>query len=95
MRPVEPEGFDDVARSLASGRIERNARLSGSICDAIITPTPGDLTFPILHRLCGPGLTVSDDEALAAMAAAFRLCGSWSNRAAPWRWPRRCSTPTR
>ncbi|SNR64914.1 threonine ammonia-lyase [Puniceibacterium sediminis] len=71
VRPAEPEGFDDVARSLASGRIERNPRTSGSLCDAIITPQPGDLTFPILHRLCGPGLVVSEDEALHAMSLAF------------------------
>ncbi|PYE84132.1 threonine ammonia-lyase [Pseudoroseicyclus aestuarii] len=72
VHPVEPEGFDDAARSLASGRIERNARLTGSICDAIITPEPGQVTFPILKRLCHPGLVVSDTEAMAAMAAAFR-----------------------
>jgi threonine dehydratase len=68
---VEPEGFDDVARSLAAGRIGRNDRLSGSICDAIVTPSPGRITFPLMRRLCGPGLAVSDDEAMAAMAAAF------------------------
>ncbi|WP_347311510.1 threonine ammonia-lyase [Defluviimonas sp. SAOS-178_SWC] len=71
VRTVEPEGFDDVKRSLASGRIERNTRLSGSLCDAIVTPSPGQITFPILARLCGPGLAVSEDQALAAMAAAF------------------------
>ncbi len=38
VRPVEPEGFDDVARSQAAGTIQRNTRLSGSLCDAIITP---------------------------------------------------------
>jgi threonine dehydratase len=70
-RPVEPTGFDDVARSLASGRIERNDRLSGSICDAIITPSPGRITYPIMQRLCRPGLAVEDDQALAAMAAGF------------------------
>ena len=71
-RPVEPEGFDDVARSLASGRRERNERLTGSICDAILTESPGAMTFPILSRLCGPGLAVSDDEALRAVALASR-----------------------
>ena len=70
-RPVEPEGFDDVARSLASGRIERNATQSGSLCDAIVTPQPGQITFPIMQRLCGPGLTVTEDQALHAMALAF------------------------
>lgn len=71
VRTAEPEGFDDVARSLRAGRIERNAKATGSICDAILTPAPGALTFPILHRLCGPGLVVSDDQALRAMALAF------------------------
>jgi threonine dehydratase len=70
-RPCEPEGFDDVARSLASGQIKRNARTSGSLCDAIITPQPGNITFPIMQRLCGPGLVVSEDEALHAVALAF------------------------
>lgn len=71
VRPAEPEGFDDVARSLASGQIEHNAATSGSICDAILTPAPGDITFPILSRLCGPGLIVSEEEILRAMALAF------------------------
>ncbi|MBY6091394.1 threonine/serine dehydratase [Maritimibacter alkaliphilus] len=71
VHPVEPEGFDDVVRSQAAGAIQRNARLSGSICDAIITPQPGDLTWPNIQRLCGPGLVVSEDEALMAMAQAF------------------------
>lgn len=71
VRPAEPEGFDDVARSLRSGGIERNNQLSGSICDAIISPQPGDITWPIMQRLVGPGLVISDDEALQAMAHAF------------------------
>lgn len=70
-RPVEPEGFDDVARSLISGGIQRNNRTSGSLCDAIITPEPGKLTFPIMQRLCGPGIVVTEDEALHAVALAF------------------------
>lgn len=70
-RPVEPNGFDDVARSLASGSVSRNERMGGSICDAIVTPQPGDLTLPIMQRLCGTGLSVSDDEALYAMTQAF------------------------
>ncbi|WP_204113398.1 threonine ammonia-lyase [Shimia biformata] len=71
IRPVEPEGFDDTARSLLSDQIERNDRQSGSLCDAIITPAPGDITFPILKRLCGPGLVVTEKEALQAVAQAF------------------------
>jgi threonine dehydratase len=71
VRTCEPEGFDDMARSLASGQRERNAAASGSICDAILTPSPGELTFPILSRLAGPGVVVTDDQALQAMALAF------------------------
>ncbi len=71
VRPAEPEGFDDVTRSLSSGRIERNTRLDGSLCDAIITPQPGNLTFPIMLEHCGPGVVVTEDECLRAMAHAF------------------------
>ncbi|SHE83257.1 L-threonine ammonia-lyase [Ruegeria intermedia] len=70
-RPCEPEGFDDVKRSLAAGCIQANAATAGNICDAILTPQPGEITFPILNRLCGPGLAVSEAEALQAMAQAF------------------------
>ncbi|MEP2716043.1 threonine/serine dehydratase [Pseudophaeobacter sp.] len=71
VRPVEPKGFDDVARSLESGEIQSNAEISGSICDAILTPAPGELTFPVLQRLCGGGMIVTEEEALRAMALAF------------------------
>lgn len=71
VRTAEPEGYDDWARSLASGRRERNAAEAGGFCDAILTPEPGELTFPILRRLAGPGLAVSDAEVRRAMALAF------------------------
>ncbi|KIC28545.1 threonine ammonia-lyase [Leisingera sp. ANG-M6] len=71
VRPVEPEGFDDVTRSLAAGEIRQNPGLSGSICDAILTPQPGEITFPILSRLCGPGIVITEEEAMQAMALAF------------------------
>lgn len=70
-RTVEPVGFDDAARSLASGEIQTNAAGGSSICDAIVTPAPGRITFPIMARLCGPGIAVSDEECLRTMAAAF------------------------
>jgi threonine dehydratase len=70
-RPVEPFGFDDATRSLAAGSIQRNAQMTGSLCDAIVTPQPGNLTFPIMQRLCGSGLVVTDQEALRAVAQAF------------------------
>lgn len=71
VRTAEPAGFDDMARSLATGQRLKNRATTGSICDAILTPTPGALTFPILQRLAGPGLVVTDDQALHAVALAF------------------------
>jgi len=68
---VEPEGFDDHARSLSSGRREKNDALSGSICDALLAPMPGELTFKINSRLLSGALSVSDDEACDAIRFAF------------------------
>ena len=67
VRTCEPEFFDDTARSLESGKRETNLIPRKSICDAILTPTPGVITFPILEKLAGQGLVVSDDEVLTAI----------------------------
>jgi threonine dehydratase len=69
---VEPAGFDDHARSFRSGKRERNEKLSGSICDALLTPMPGEITFEITRRYSGEALAVSDDEVRKAIAFAFR-----------------------
>ncbi len=69
---AEPAGFDDLARSLAAGKKQKNEKLSGSICDALLAPTPGDVTFPLAQKVLGPGLVVTDEEALDAMELAFR-----------------------
>src|SRR6185437_686767 len=68
---AEPEGFDDTARSFKSGQRETNARLSGTICDALMTATPGELTFPINRALIGEGVAASDAEVGRAVAFAF------------------------
>ncbi|MDZ4068869.1 MAG: threonine/serine dehydratase [Tabrizicola sp.] len=75
VRTVEPAGFDDMARSLAAGQRLGNAAAAGSVCDAILTPMPGTLTFPVLQRLAGAGLSVTDDQALHAVALAFSHLG--------------------
>lgn len=69
---VEPAGFDDFARSLASGQREHNDLRSGSICDALLTPQPGELTFAVARHTVAGGLVVSDDDARAAMRFAFQ-----------------------
>jgi threonine dehydratase len=69
---AEPEGFDDTLRSFKSGKRESNPRPSGTICDALMTQTPGRLTFEINRRLIGEGVSASDAEVARAVAFAFR-----------------------
>jgi threonine dehydratase len=68
---VEPAGFDDTARSLTAGEPLINAPEATSICDALLAPSPGSLTFPINRRLLAGGLVVTDDEVRGAMRFAF------------------------
>ncbi|WP_232476264.1 threonine ammonia-lyase [Flavisphingomonas formosensis] len=68
---VEPAAFDDTARSLASGRREPIVKGAVSICDALLAPIPGELTFPINLALLTGGLSVSDAQVKAAMRFAF------------------------
>jgi threonine dehydratase len=69
---AEPEGFDDTMRSFKSGRREVNARMSGTICDALMTATPGVITWEINRTLVGEGVAASDAEVGRAVAFAFR-----------------------
>jgi threonine dehydratase len=68
---AEPAGFDDHARSFKSGRREQNAALTGTICDALMARTPGQLTFAINRDLVGEGVVATDQEVAAAMVFAF------------------------
>ena len=68
---VEPEGWDDTGRSLQAGERVANAPGGSMLCDALLAPTPGELTFSINHRHLAGAYAVSDTEVLAAMAFAF------------------------
>jgi threonine dehydratase len=68
---VEPAAYDDTARSLASGKRETVPQGATSICDALLTPTPGEMTFPINQALLTAGLGVTDEQVKAAMRFAF------------------------
>jgi threonine dehydratase len=70
--PVEPAGFDDTTRSLQSGSRESNSPDARSICDALQTPTPGELTWSINKDLLSPGIVVTDDEVREAIRFTFR-----------------------
>jgi threonine dehydratase len=69
---AEPDGFDDLARSLASGTIQRNGRLVGSFCDALLAPCPGNITFALAQQHLDGSLTATDAEVGSAMELAFR-----------------------
>ena len=68
---AEPVGFDGMARSLAAGG-RRDATGGNSICDALLAPRPGELTFAINRQYLAGGLTVDDGQTKQAMAVAFR-----------------------
>jgi threonine dehydratase len=69
---VEPRDFDDYGRSLAAGTILANRSASGSICDALLSQSPGAIGFALNRRNLTGALVVSDDEALGAVAFAVR-----------------------
>ena len=73
---VEPIGFDDTGRSLRAGQRIANAEISGSMCDALLAPMPGALTFSINRYTVTGGLAVADSDVAAAMrfaAEEFKL----------------------
>ncbi|SDB41253.1 threonine ammonia-lyase [Bauldia litoralis] len=69
---VEPRDFDDYGRSLRDGRIVANASTSGSICDALMAPAPGSISFALNRDNVAAAVTVDDDDVLSAIAFAFR-----------------------
>jgi threonine dehydratase len=69
---AEPEGFDDHRRSLAAGERLRNEPGRHSICDALLAPMPGELTFAINRKLLSGGFAVTDDEVRDAIIYAAR-----------------------
>jgi threonine dehydratase len=68
---AEPDGHDDLIRSLAAKQIVNNAPGMRSIADALMSPEPGALTFEIHKRRVRGGFTASDDQLLDAMSFAF------------------------
>lgn len=70
---VEPAAYDDTRRSLAAGaRMTHPPVDKPSICDALMTDRPGELTFPINRRL-REVVAVSDAEVAEAVRVAFRI----------------------
>lgn len=69
---AEPSGHDDWARSLENGEIVSNEPGTRSICDAILTPEPGEVPWEVGRTLLAGGQVVTDDEVRAAVRFAFR-----------------------
>lgn len=72
VRTVEPAGFDDTRRSLETGDRVANDMSGTSICDALLAPTPGALTFDIMQEHGVTGLTVDDAAVRTAVAYAWQ-----------------------
>ena len=69
---VEPAGWDDWKRSLASGKIEHTSGHGSLLCDALLTPSPGVMTFALNRRRVRGALDVDDAAVMKAMAVAWR-----------------------
>jgi threonine dehydratase len=68
---AEPVGFEDTALSVAAGERLVGKRDRKSICDALLSPKPGKITYEINARLLKSGLTINDETVIKAMKVAF------------------------
>lgn len=73
MFTAEPEGYDDHRRSIITKERVTNQSKANALCDALLAPTPGVLTWQINCQLLHGGYAVSDDQVCAAMAFALRV----------------------
>jgi threonine dehydratase len=68
---AEPEGYDDHRRSIAAQHRVTNTSKDNALCDALLAPTPGNLTWQINRTHLSGGYAVTDRDVCAAMAFAF------------------------
>ena len=68
---AEPEAYDDTRLSLEAGERRSIEPGAPTLCDAIMGPMPGEITFEINKSRIEGALTISDENALDAMALAF------------------------
>ena len=68
---VEPKGFEDTLKSLQAGARQVFKPTTRSLCDALESPAPGELTFPILQKTLADIAVVDDPEVADAMRYAF------------------------
>jgi len=70
---VEPAGYDDTLKSLQAGQRTPMTPTHRTLCDALETPCPGELTFPILQKTVADVAVVTDAEVAEAMRYAFSV----------------------
>lgn len=68
---VEPTGFDDLALSLKAGERVTIKPAGRSLCDALESPAPGVINFPMLKANLAGAVDVTDAEVTEAMRYAF------------------------
>jgi threonine dehydratase len=68
---VEPAGYDDTLTSLRAGKRTPMTPTFRTLCDALETPCPGELTFPILQATVADVAVVTDAEVAEAVRLAF------------------------
>jgi len=69
---AEPEHYDDASRSLRESVRLANTATTPSICDAIVTPMVGELTYPIMLEHVAAGFAVTEEAVLKAMAMCMQ-----------------------
>jgi threonine dehydratase len=70
---AEPQFYDDTLKSLQNGERIAVQPTRRTLCDALETPCPGELTFPILQRTVADIGVVTDAEVAEAMRYAFSV----------------------
>lgn len=69
---AEPENHARFEKSLKAGkRVANEKGATPSILDALMSPTCGEITFPILKRFGAAGLGVSDENCLRAIKFSY------------------------
>ena len=72
---VEPKNFDDYAKSLKIQKIVKNKANNYSICDSLLSPEPGKITFNINKKLLKNGINVNEKQVLKAIKYAYNTLG--------------------
>jgi len=72
---AEPEFYNDHQQSLTAGKRTPFGEAPPTLCDALMTPIPGELTWQINSKSLSGVFGVSDRDCLMAMAVAKKELG--------------------